>query len=368
MLLAASLAVVLLLIVVNALYVAGEFAAVSVRPTRVQQRAEEGSALAARMLPFVSDPALLDRFVAACQIGITASSLILGAFGETAFAPPLAELIVKAVGIQKVTAYAVAAIIVLVLLTTLQMVLGELLPKAVALRFPLQTALLTVVPVAWSSRVLGPFIFLLNGSALLVLKPFGVKHEGHRHVHSPEELELILSESSISGVLTPDDVRRLHNALFLGKGTARQLMVSRNQVAAVALTTPWPKLIETVSQSPYTRFPVYGDSLDDVRGLVDTKTIVALALRPGQPPPLQSLLKPAVKVPGSTPADTLLGLFRAHRTQQLLVVSDQGVIEGLVTLEDALTELVGELADEFKTRRRRRRPAAQGADNQGMGT
>ncbi len=148
---------------------------------------------------------------------------------------------------------------------------------------------------------------------------------------------------------------------------ARQLMVSRSQVAAVAITTPWPKLIETVSQSPYTRFPVYGDSLDGVRGLVDTKTIVALALRPDQPPPLQSLLKPAVKVPGSTPADALLGLFRTHRTQQLLVVSDQGVVEGLVTLEDALTELVGELADEFKTRRRRRRPAPHVADPQGTG-
>lgn len=364
MVILASSLVVLLLIAINALYVAGEFASVSVRPARVEAMADEGNLWARRLLPMLRDTTLLDNYVAACQIGITASSLMLGAFGESAFGPPLAQALL-ALGAPLESAYGVAAVAVLLMLSTLQMVLGELLPKAIALRYPLQTAFVTVIPVGGSMRLFKAFIKLLNGSAIGILKLLRVDHQAHRHVHSAEEIGLILSETSASGAMAPEDVRRLHNALLLGKGSAQQLMVPRDSIAALPLHLKWDDMLATIAQSPYTRFPVYGNDLDDVRGVIDTKHIAMRALDGHGPPRIEQLLRPVAKVDARTPADRLLSVFRAEHTQMLLVVNEAGRVEGLVTLEDALTELMGDVPDEFKSRRRRRRAPAGAATEGG---
>lgn len=362
MLLIASLFIVAFLIAVNALYVSAEFSAVSVRKTRVQQLAEEDNRLATRLLPVIRDPAALDRYIAACQVGITASSLILGAFAQAAFAPRMAGPLMMLTGWEEVTAYSVATIVVLVVLTTGQMVFGELLPKAVALRFPTESALYTVIPLTWSLRLFSGLITILNGSGWLLLRLLGVRQMVNRHVHSPDEIDYLLKESSTRGALSQEELHRLHNALHLGTRKASQLMVPREQVIAVSIDAPPEEVLRLAAESPYTRLPVYRGTLDVIEGVLHTKDVVIRHIRKGSIPPVHTLMRPAVKAPATTPADELLTMFREKRTQQALVTDEGGKVIGLVTLEDALTEVFGELSDEFKTRRRGRRRVAQGQE------
>jgi putative hemolysin len=353
MLFFASLTIIVLMIAFTALYVCAEFAVVSVRRTRLQQYADQGRALAVRLLPIVDNPAAIDRYIAASQVGITLTSLVLGAFGQATITPPLAQLL-GTVGLGQTAAYSVATFVVLLCLTASQMVFGELLPKAVALRFPTETAIYTFLPMAWSMRLFSPLIKLLNGSGLLLLRLLGVKHSGHRHVHSPEEIDFLLRESSEGGVIAPEELQRLHSALHLGTRKVTQLMVPRDQIVAISVDARAQEVLALATESPYTRLPVYRGTLDTIVGILHTKDVLMTQIDGGRVA-VRRLLRPAVYAPASTAADQLLVMFREQHSQQAVVIDEQGKVVGLVTLEDALADLFGELADEFKMRRRRRR-------------
>jgi putative hemolysin len=365
MMLLSSLLIMALLVALNALYVAAEFAAVSVRRSRLQQLADKGRKLAARLLPIVGESAALDRYIAACQVGITVSSLVLGAFGEATLGPPLARALGEVAGLSAATAFSIASILILIVLTTVQMVLGELLPKAVALRFPTKTAMYTVVPLTWSIRIFSVLITVLNGSGLILLRVFGVKHAAGRHVHSPEEIDFLLRESNAGGVLAPEELHRLHGALHLGARTAAQLMVPREQIIGISIEATAEEILSLASESPYTRLPVYRGSIDRIVGILHTKDVLLHQLEHGRIPPMSKLMRPVVSASAITPADRLLVMFREQRSQQAMVTDEQGSVIGLVTLEDALAELFGDLGDEFKIRRnRRRRDKAQAREHQ----
>ncbi|HUO84056.1 MAG TPA: hemolysin family protein [Thermoanaerobaculia bacterium] len=338
-------AVIFLLIAVNALYVAAEFAAVSARRSRIALLAEDGDRLARQLLPVVQNPVLLDRYIAACQIGITFSSLVLGAYGQVTLASRLKPLLARLGGMQELAAESAATAIVLILLTTLQMVLGELVPKSVALRFPVRTALYTVVPMRWSLVLFSWFIFILNGTGTAILRLFGVRAPSHRHIHSAEEIELLIVESED---LEPDEHVRLRRALRFGSRPARQLMVPRRSIAAVEVATPLRRVFELVADSPYTRLPVFRDSIDNIIGIIHTKELVRHLLEVGDEGSLEKLVRPVVHVPESATADQLLSQMREERTHQAVVVDEFGGVAGLVTLEDLLTEVLGSVTDEFK--------------------
>ena len=165
---------------------------VGVRRSRLRRLAEDGNALAARLLPVVEDPAELDRYIAVSQIGITLSSLILGAYGQAQLAPVVAPLFTSFGGMDDATALSSAGIVVLLFLTALAVILGELVPKSIALQDPTRTALWTVMPMRWSQRIFSWSIAFLNGSGILLLRALGVPATGHRHVHSPDEIELLI--------------------------------------------------------------------------------------------------------------------------------------------------------------------------------
>jgi len=198
------------LIAANALYVAAEFAAVGVRRSRIRQLADEGNRFARMLAPALSDASTLDRYVAACQIGITLSSLVLGAYGQAALAPPFAELLGSWGQFHPAVAESAAAVVVLIGLTVLQVVLGELVPKSLALQYSTSTALYTVLPMRWSLALFAWFIAILNGSGLAILRMLGVPYGSHRHVHSPEEIDLLIAESRDGGLLEEDEHQRLH--------------------------------------------------------------------------------------------------------------------------------------------------------------
>jgi CBS domain containing-hemolysin-like protein len=341
-------AVITLLILLNALYVAAEFAAVGARRSRLRRLAEDGHPLAARILPVVEDARKLDRYIAVSQIGITLSSLVLGAYGQAVIAPRVAPLMVWTIDIELVAAQSASAVVVLVALTMLQMIVGELMPKSVALQDPTRAALWTVLPMQWSLRIFAWSIVVLNGSALLLLRLLRVPSTGHRHVHSPEEIELLIAESRDGGLLEPQEQVRLHRALRLGLRTAKQLMVPRERLAAIEASTSVDEVSRLVASSPYSRLPVYRGTLDAILGILHTKDVVMDYVRGGRRESIMPLLRQIVRVRESMPADRLLAFLRERRSHQAIVIDDRDQVVGLITLEDVVAELLGGVADEFK--------------------
>jgi len=344
----AAVLVVAALILVNAVYVAAEFAAVSVRRSRVQQLADEGDLLASWLLPLIKDPASLDRYIAACQIGITLSSLVLGAYAQATIAVWLTPWFASFGGLTQVAAQSTSAAVVLLVLTFGQVIFGELVPKSLALQYPTQTALYTLIPMLPSLWAYRPFIKWLNGTGMVFLRAVGAPTHSHRHIHSPAEIELLFAESRDGGLLEPDEHLRLRRALRLSLRQARQLMVPRRQISALDVDTPLDDVITIVAQSPYSRLPVYRGSIDNVVGMLHTKDLVRSLVADEGSATLASIIRPIASVHESVTVDKVLRHLRERRTHQALVVDESGGTSGLITLEDVLSELFGDVSDEFK--------------------
>jgi CBS domain containing-hemolysin-like protein len=343
-----AILVVAALILINAVYVGAEFAAVSVRRTRVQQLAADGNPLAAWLLPMIESPVALDRYIAACQIGITLSSLVLGAYAQRTIAVWLIPLFAQLGGMQEMAAQSTSAVAVLLVLTVAQVIFAELIPKSLALQHPTPTALYTLPPLLASLWIYRPFIKWLNGTGLLVLRLLGSRQPMHRHIHSPDEIELLIAESRDGGLLEPDEHRRLQRALRLGLRQAKQLMVPRPKISAIEVTTPLKEVIDIVAQSPFSRLPVYRDSIDNVVGLLHTKDLVRWLVSGEADVTLASLLRPIATVHEAVAVDRVLRQLRERRAHQTLVVDEFGGTSGLLTLEDVLSGLLGDVGDEFK--------------------
>ena len=345
----AAVLIVLALIAVNAVYVAAEFAAVSVRRSRIQQLSADGNPLAEWLLRLIESPAALDRYIAACQIGITLSSLVLGAYAQSTIAVRLEPFFADWGGLQPVAAQSTSAVVVLLTLTVAQVVFAELVPKSLALQYPTQMALYTLIPMVPSLWVYRPFIKWLNGTGIALLKMLGAPQQTHRHIHSPDEIELLIAESRDGGLLEPDEHRRLQRALRLNLRQAKQLMVPRRKISAIDINTPLTEVIGGGAQSPFSRLPVYRDSIDNVVGMLHTKDLARWLVNGGTTDAtLASLLRPIATVHESITADRVLRQLRERRTHQALVVDEFGGTAGLLTLEDVLSELLGDVGDEYK--------------------
>jgi putative hemolysin len=344
-----AIVVIAVLIGVNAIYVGAEFAAVSVRRSRIRQLASDGNVLASWLLPILESPAELDRYIAACQIGITLSSLVLGAYAQATIAVALTPLFARLGGLQDVAAQSTAIAVVLLALTVLQVVFGELVPKSLALQYPTQAALYTLPAMIASRWVYRPFIAWLNGAAMLLLRAIGAPQHGNRHIHSPQEIELLFAESRDGGLLEPDEHRRLQRALRLNLRQAKQLMVPRPRIKAIDVATPLNDVITLLAESPFSRLPVYRDSIDNIIGVLDTKDVVRWRVNDGTAATLADLVRPIASVHESVTADRVLRQLLERRVQQALVVDEFGGTSGLITLEDVLSEVLGgDVGDEFK--------------------
>ena len=339
--------VVVFLVGVNALYVAAEFAAVSVRRSRIRQLAEDGSSVAARLSPVLESPVELDRYIAACQIGITLSSLVLGAYGQVAVGQPLSQLLEDRFGMDAVASASTAALAILVLLTVGQMVTGELSPKSLALQYPTELSLYTYWPMRFSLWALGPFIWFLNGSGTLILRMLGSSHGAHRHVHSPEEIELLIAESHDGGLLEPDEVRRLQRALRFSLRTAAQLMTTRDRMQAIEVSTPMEDVLALALDSAQAHVPVYRGTLDRVEGFLNTKRLLVRHVEGRPVRTLREVLQPATVVAETMTGDRLLAELRRRRTHQAIVVDERKAVVVMVSLDDILSSLLGPTPDEF---------------------
>ncbi|MEM7114922.1 MAG: hemolysin family protein [Chloroflexota bacterium] len=323
----------------NALYVAAEFATVAARKTKISQIAADGNRRAQRLMEFMEDSQALDRYVAACQLGITVSSLVLGAYGQNVIAP-LVD------GAAPWISTGVAITVVLALNTTLQVVMGELLPKSIAVQYPERVALAVLTPMIWSLRILKYPIKFFNGSGLLLLRLMGRKpKDGHGAVHSPEEIELLVSESHESGLLDDSERTMLRNAFRMRDLTARQVMVHRTRLIAAPLNSSVSDIINKSIDAGFSRVPVYRDSLDEVIGFVHVKDLFRLHVQGEEK--IDSIIRDVIFVPESLSVADVWDRLENDRKYLTIVFDEYGGTAGMITFEDLIEEIFGELQDEF---------------------
>jgi len=356
-----AVAILAILIFFNALYVAAEFSTVSSRRTRVSQMAGSDNRLAKLLLPILESSESLDRYVAACQLGITASSLVLGAYGQNVVADwlvapvarilewltPMTDAVSLTSGfITEALAATIAATGVLLFLTLLQVIFGELFPKSVAIQFPERVALATVVPVRWSMVLFRPLIWLFNGSGNLILRLLGVDlHPSHARVHSPEEIEILVTESHEGGLLDDEERLLLRNAFRFRDLTARQVMVHRTRIVAAPVTSSVVELMELALDAGHTRIPLYQDSIDTIIGFVHVKDLFRLYVNNNEN--LAEIMREVLHVPETLLAVDVWEALANKRHYFAVVFDEYGGTAGLITFEDLIEEIFGELQDEF---------------------
>jgi len=351
LLLAAAL--VAALIAVNAFYVGTEFALVSLRKGRIRQLAQEGSVRARLLLPIVTDSNALYRSLAACQVGITTSSLVLGAFLQVWSARAL-EPHLEGWGIGASVASQSAALgLALAAVTFLQVLLGETVPKSVALRDPMRWALASALPLRGSELLFAGFIAILNGSARGILRWFGVR-TGDRHgLRSPAEIGLVVTESARVGAVGRELRDGIHNALRFATRTARDVMVPRVRVRGVPENVPIDELRRILREANHTRLPVYRGSLDAIVGFVHAKEVLLKTTGGGPPLTLAEMTRPVLAAPWSAKAGDLFDRMRQARATLAVVLDEHGGTEGIVTLEDLVEEVLGDFEGEFDRERQR---------------
>ncbi|MBK7217761.1 MAG: HlyC/CorC family transporter [Candidatus Promineofilum sp.] len=341
-----------LMILLTALYVGAEFATVAARRTRVGQMAAQGDAAARMLLPFLEDSRKLDRYVAACQVGITISSLVLGAYAQGAIATRLAGPLGDLLGsVMSATAAArlgqsISVIGVLIFITALQVILGELLPKSLAIQNPEGVARAVVWPMRISLLLFALPIWFFNGSATLLLRLAGRDtHVASGRAHSPEEIELLVTESHEGGLLDDNERRLLRNALRLRELTARQVMVHRTRVTGAPVDTTALELMQLAVEAGYSRIPLYRQSIDDIVGFVHVKDVFRLYHQGISD--VASVVREVVFVPETLSVRHVWDRLEERGSYLAIVFDEFGGTAGLLTLEDLIEEIFGELQDEF---------------------
>ena len=339
---------VVVLVAINGFFVAAEFSLVRVRKTRIEQLVDEGKS-AAKLVQAQLEH--LDTYIAATQLGITLASLALGWVGEPAVShliEPLFEWI-GGEGAVDIT-NTVGIIVSFLLITTFHIVLGELVPKSVALQRSEGTALLITRPLALFARIFRPFIYLMNSIGNGIVRMLGLQaaSEGEG-VHTVEELEILVAQSREAGVLDQGEEVMLRRVFDFGEKTAQQVMMPRTEIVGVSSKTGLEDLIELSADQHYTRFPIYEGNLDHIIGAVHVKDLVARQSKKLRDEPflLSQILRPILVVPQTVSLEELLSQMRSRRVHMAQLVDEYGGTAGLVTLEDILEEIIGEVRDEF---------------------
>lgn len=340
-----NLFVIAILLFANGFFVASEFALVSVRKTRITQLTKEGNFNAKIALEALKD---LDRFIAAVQLGITISSIGLGWVGEATLSSmiePLFHFLPQ--NYQLVAAHSISVALAFALITIMHVVIGELMPKSIALQYPEKVSLMVAVPMKIITKLFGPFIFMLNGLGNFLLKIFKINTSPTSHLaHSIEELNMLINASYNEGVLNETEREMLQNVFKFSDLTAKQVMVPRTDMACISSDITFDELNALTEEMQYTRYPVYEENLDHISGILHVKDLYGISLRKEEFS-LEKLLRPVLLVPETITMDHLLREFKKRKSQMAIVIDEFGGTSGLITLEDVLEEIFGDVQDEF---------------------
>jgi CBS domain containing-hemolysin-like protein len=339
-----NLFLALVLVGLNGFFVAAEFALVRVRDSRLQQLEQEGSARAAVVRDALRD---LDAYLSVCQVGITMASLGLGWVGE----PAVAHLIEPLLGAINVTNERVVSIIAFVvgfaIITYAHLVFGEQAPKYFSIQRAEATSLWISRPLKLFMVLFRPLVWVVNASTNFILRPWGIKLGEEMEAHSEEELRIMISSSTARGVLEPEEREYLNNVFDFGDRVAREIMVPRPDIEALRVDSPLPEMVDAAVFGRYTRYPVYEEDLDNVLGAVHVKDLLRAARENPDAFDVRSIIRDCLVVPENKPIEQILREFQQRKLQMAIVIDEWGSVEGLITIEDVLEEIVGEIQDEF---------------------
>ncbi len=345
-----GLLIVFVLVLINGFFVAAEFSFVSVRKTRIEERVAQGDHGAKAVQRVTGEP---ERFIAVTQLGVTLASLGLGWVGEPALAhlfEPLFQFLPGEIG-GVAAQIAAGGISAFILITIMHVVLGELMPKTIALQDPERTALTIARPFLFVQRLFRPFTWLLNGIGSFLLRTFRLRQTSpHANLHSIEELKMLVDASQQGGVIERDEREMIHAVFDFGEMTARQVMIPRTEMITLDVTAALDELIDLVAQHHLTKYPIHEDDLDHIVGILHVEDLVPVMRRPAeQRPTLRELMREPVFVPDTIGVNDLLKSFRQRKQHLAILLDEYGGTAGLVTLHDVLAELVGEVSDVFES-------------------
>jgi CBS domain containing-hemolysin-like protein len=335
---------VLLLVGANGFFVAAEFALVKIRLSEIRAGAESGGR-AARLVENIVEH--LDAYLSACQLGITLASLGLGWVGEPLVARSL-EPLFRSAGIPEHNVHYIAFPLAFIVITFLHITVGEQVPKIMAIKRHKPTSFVVALPLAVFYKIFRPFIWVLNTSSNLMLRIIGIRFaEAHDSQHTEDELRFILRDAAGSGHLTLRERFLMENVLNLEEKTARSAMLPRNQIVYIDRTEPIDKQLKTAAQSGHTRLPLCNGKLRETVGIIHVKDLFQAFATGARIEDLTPFAREAVYYPETTPLDKLLREFQQRRIIMTLLVDEYGVVSGLITLENIMEELIGEIQDEF---------------------
>jgi putative hemolysin len=337
---------VLLLVLLNGFFVATEFALVAVRRSRIEQLVAEGHRTASIVKQALQH---LDTYIAATQFGITVASLALGWIGEPALARLIDPLLIAILPPEWVEtgSYVIAVTLSFIFITALHIVMGELAPKGIALQKPEATALAVAIPISIFLKVFKPFIIALNGTGNLMLRLLGFRAaREEEHVHTVEELRYLVRSSREAGVFGSTEEEIVGRALKLGDLTAHNVMVHRTEMTAVSVDIALDKLLNLAGREHHVRFPVYEGNHDSIVGMIYLTDALAWgSTHPDEQFSVRAAMRPPLFVPESIKGDKLIAQMRSARTHTALVIDEFGSVSGLVTLQDLVERIVGEIPE-----------------------
>jgi CBS domain containing-hemolysin-like protein len=340
-----ALLIVTALIILNGIFVAAEFAIVGAPRAAIERLAATGNRIARAVHGVLEDPQQQDRYIATAQLGITVASLGLGMYGEHALAERLYSLLGGSGLPEWLISHGVSSVLAVAILTYFHIVVGEMVPKSLALTHAERMVLWITPPMLWLRNALYPFVVGLNGIGNLVLKMFGVDRQGHNpdQYYTPEELQFIVQESEELGALRVESGQMLQELFEFGDRTAGEVMVPRVRVTGLPLGTTPAQVRESLGRSPHTRYPVYEGDLDHILGMVHIKDLLGVLLR--NEAIARSHVRPLPLVPETAELDSVLSTMRRERTQMVIVLDEHGGTAGVVTLQDLFEEVVGDIEE-----------------------
>lgn len=340
-----NLFIIGLLLFSNGFFVATEFAMISVRKTRITQLTDEGNFSARMALETLKD---LDKFIAAVQLGVTISAIGLGWVGEAT----LSEMFKKMfsflpINIAGFASHTLATVFAFAFVTILNVLFGELIPKSVALKYPEKISLIFAIPLRIIIKIFTPATYVLNKMANFVLGLFKIERSTTSHLaHSTEELNMLINASYNEGVLNETEKELLNNVFKFSDLSAKQVMIPRTDMACIASDITFEELNELTSESQYTRYPVYEENLDHISGIIHIKDLYEQSLKKEEFS-IEKIIRPVLLVPETMTMDNLIREFQKGHIQMAIVIDEFGGTAGLITLEDVLEEIFGEVQDEF---------------------
>jgi CBS domain containing-hemolysin-like protein len=349
--------IIFALLLVNAFFVAAEFAIVGVPPSAIDARAARNDRLARLVQGVLSDTRKKDRYIATAQIGITVASLGLGMYGEHVLANWILGIIAQSTWAEWLAAHGFSSVVAISILTYFHIVLGEMLPKSLALQSAERLALWLTPPMLWIQTLIYPFVVALNGLGNALLRPFGIQHDEHAtdQYYTPEELQLIVEESEEQGALRSESGQVLQELFEFGELTAGEVMVPRVRITGIPVGAGPEELRAILARTAHTRYPLYEGDLDHIIGTYHIKDLLRLLLN--EQNVTRAGARQAPVVPETALLDVVLATMRRERAQFAVVIDEHGGTSGIVTLEDLFEEVVGEIDDSPDRRSGPRRDA-----------